>query len=71
MTAAVIFATLGVVLLIAGFSGLYRGAYWGNLYKVSRDQMPRRFYTSMVALIFLGLFCVAVAAIILVKADPG
>ena len=64
MTTAIIFWTLGSALLVAGFSGLRRGAYWGNLYEVSRDKMPRQFYASMATFLFLGLFCVVVGVII-------
>ena len=64
MTTAIIFSTLGFAFLIVGFSGLRRGAYWGNLYEVSRDKMPRQFYTLMTTFLFLGLFCVVVGAVI-------
>ena len=64
MSSGLLIAALGFALVSTGLVGLRRGAFWGNLYKVSRDKRPIRFYTFVGSHLTLGLFGIVAGIVI-------
>ncbi len=64
MTSGLLITALGVAFMSTGLVGLRRGAFWGNLYEVSRDKMPIRFYTFVGSWLTLGLICIVAGLVI-------
>lgn len=58
MTSGLLIAALGLAFVSTGLVGLRRGAFWGNLYEVSRDKMPLRFFTFVGSFVSLGLLAI-------------
>lgn len=54
-------ALIGLLLLTWCGISLYRGHYYGNLYKVEKSQNPTQFYTTILESIILSLILISIA----------
>ena len=69
MIAGILITALGVVILTLGIRALMKGEAFGNLYPVSRQRMPLRFWTSVVVDLVSGEIILVIGAIYLIKGD--
>ncbi len=58
---SVLILLFGIALVTYAFVSLRQGYYWGSMYKVARNEMPHRFFRTIVILLVLGVFLVAIA----------
>jgi hypothetical protein len=65
MTGPILITVLGIVVLAIGIHALVKGAFYGNLYRVTRDSMPYQFYYSVVLDLIGGSVLVIIGSILL------
>ena len=54
-------ALIGVSLMTWCGISLYRGHYYGNLYKVEKSKLPNQFYTTILESFILALILICIA----------
>ena len=69
MITGMVFTGFGVVILALGVRALCKGEALGNLYPVSRQRMPLRFWTSVGVDLVCGVISLVIGAIYLTKGD--
>ena len=50
-----LFAAASIVFFLIAITAWRNGFYWGRMYKVSKDKLPFRFYTSLLVFLIVAI----------------